>query len=110
MEPLRDQAELDDFLSGRPGAVPLLHGGRFVVRGRVAVEAVGESEVALEGGTATLYEHARAEVWGGRVEAWDDALPRPAASSSWARTPVLRKRSQAASSSLCTSKARWKKS
>lgn len=71
---LRNQRELDDFLSRRPGAVPLLRGGPFVVRGNVAVEAVGESEVALEGGTATLYEQARAEVWGGKVEAWDDAV------------------------------------
>lgn len=71
---LRNQRELDDFLSRQPGTVPLLRGGPFLVRSNVAVEADGESEVALEGGTATLYEQARAEVWGGRVEAWDDAV------------------------------------
>lgn len=86
--PLPSQAELDDFLRIRPGAVPLLRGGPFVVRGNVAVEVEGDSEVMLEGATATLYERARAvvaggritlfdqaraDVWHGDVEAWDDA-------------------------------------
>lgn len=74
MRPLTTQAELDASLRLWPGAVPCLSGGPFVVRGRAAVEAVGESEVRLEGGMATLSEHARAEVWGGRVEAWDDTF------------------------------------
>ena len=72
--PLRSQAELDHFLRMWPGAVPVLRGGPFVVRGNVAVEVVGDSEVVLDGATAALYERARAVVWGGEVEAWDDTV------------------------------------